>query len=106
MLDGKILEKPKSPQEAFQMLKSLSSSVHFVISGMTLILPKKLGFPLSSIGPLTSTLENGEPHVISFFEKTQVTFDTLSDDMIQAYVETGSPLYVPLQIHNTFPLMV
>lgn len=32
----------------------------------------------------------------TFSEKTAVTFDELSDDLITAYVETGEPMYVGL----------
>jgi predicted house-cleaning NTP pyrophosphatase (Maf/HAM1 superfamily) len=45
----------------------------------------------------TGTTGNNTPHVLSFVEKTEVFFCELTNDMINAYVATGLPMYVPVQ---------
>ena len=70
--DGRVLEKPKSPADAFQMLKSLSAGRHEVITGYCLMAP--LG-----------------PHVIKHVV-TQVYFLELSDTLIQRYIDTKEPM--------------
>ena len=37
VLDGRILEKPKSPEAAVQMLTSLSGRAHHVVTGVALV---------------------------------------------------------------------
>ena len=68
-----VLEKPASPREAHAMLHRLSDSSHTVYTGMALHL-----------------LESGQK--IETGRATEVTFASLSDAEIQAYVETESPL--------------
>ncbi|MBQ3046699.1 MAG: septum formation protein Maf [Clostridia bacterium] len=70
-IDGKILGKPKNKADAFNMLKSLSGKTHQVISGYALI-----GKNFEKVG----------------FDKSLVTFNNLSDKLINEYVESGSPL--------------
>ena len=70
-IDGKILGKPKDKADAFNMLKSLSGKTHQVISGYALI-----GENFEKVG----------------FDKSLVTFNNLSDRLINEYVESGSPL--------------
>lgn len=67
-VDGKILGKPRDKQEAEAMLKMLSGKIHSVFTGVTVISP---------------TGKN------SFFAETKVKFFELSDDEINAYVNTG-----------------
>lgn len=67
---GKILGKPKTEQEAYQMLKMLSDSTHNVITGCTVI-------------------KNGA--VRGFSSKTEVTFYKLSDAEIREYIKSGDP---------------
>jgi septum formation protein len=69
--DGEILGKPKSPEDAVSMLKSLSGRSHLVLTGMTLWTP-----------------EGSRSHC----EKTEVHIRALSDEEIHAYVATGEPL--------------
>lgn len=69
-LDGEILQKPKTAQEAAAMLKRLSGRTHSVITGV-------------------SILENNNVH--QFECETLVTFYELSDDEIEYYVSTDEP---------------
>lgn len=69
-LDGKILGKPRSPEEAFSMLHLLSGRTHSVYTGVTLI--------------------KGEKQK-TFFEETKVTFYELSNEEINEYIKTGEP---------------
>lgn len=71
VLDGKVLGKPRDVQEAKRMLKEMSGKTHTVVSGVTL-----------------STRDRS----ISFSTRTRVTFDSLSDEMIEYYVERYHPL--------------
>lgn len=66
--DGRILGKPKTEAEAYQMLKLLSGRTHSVFTGVTVY-------------------QNGAFHCES--EQTGVTFLDLSDDDINRYIATG-----------------
>ncbi len=67
-LDGKILSKPNSKYQAYDYLEKLSGKRHHVYTGVT-ICYKKI--------------------VKTFYEKTIVEFDTLSQFDIENYIETG-----------------
>ncbi len=71
VLDNSILNKPKSLEEAAQMLSSLSDSTHEVVTGVCL---------------------RDEEEVTSFSETTEVTFKELSAEEINYYVSTYKPL--------------
>jgi septum formation protein len=71
-LQGEILGKPDSPEEAKEMLSKLSGNTHEVYTGFTL---------LSKEGGMYQDVE-----------KTRVTFRELEDWEIDAYVTTGSPM--------------
>ena len=70
-LEGNILGKPKDRAEAYAMLRALSGKTHSVLSGVCLVTPegKRLGV-----------------------EEALVTFRSLSDEEISAYIDTGSPM--------------
>ncbi|MBQ3537205.1 MAG: septum formation inhibitor Maf [Clostridia bacterium] len=68
--DNCVLGKPRSPDEAFTMLRMLSGRTHSVFTGVCIINPDKK---------------------ICFAEKTLVTFTELSDEEINAYIMTGEP---------------
>ena len=70
-LDGVVMGKPKNKDDAFKMLKSLSGNTHNVLSGVTVM--------------------QGEKHV-SKTVVTQVNFRDISDDEINAYIETLEPM--------------
>jgi len=78
--EGKILEKPSSPEHAVEMLSELSGRSHDVFTAVVLFLKNSDG--------------KAEPRIEKFVEKTEVFFSELSQDMIKAYVNTGSPMYV------------
>lgn len=63
-----ILEKPQNREEAFTMLKKLSGTIHSVYTGVAIVTP-----------------ENER----KFCEKTDVLFWELSDEEINAYLDTG-----------------
>lgn len=69
--NGKIIGKPKDKTDAINTLKMLSNNTHEVITGYAII------------------TNNGQyiGHDI-----TEVTFNELSDNLINSYVESGSPL--------------
>ena len=71
IIDGKILGKPHSKEEASKMLHELSGRKHVVISGYTIISKEK---------EVTRTV------------RTYVYFNKLSDELIDAYIATGSPM--------------
>ena len=71
IIDGQILGKPHSKEEAKAMLQKLSGRKHVVISGYTVISKEK---------EVTRTV------------RTYVYFNKLSDELIDAYIATGSPM--------------
>lgn len=70
-IDGKILGKPGSPEEAKEMLESLSGRTHRVYTGVSLV------------------TEKGSEN---FFSCTSVTFRTLTEEEIIEYVRSGEPM--------------
>ena len=66
-LDGKILCKPRSREEAADMLRALSGRTHEVYTGICV---------------------NGRTD----YEKSEVTFAEMSEREIEAYIETGEPM--------------
>ena len=73
VLDGKILGKPSSKGEAISMLSKLGRKTHTVFTGFALI-----------------DVESQKSYVD--YEKTEVTFRGLSNEEIESYVESGSPM--------------
>ncbi len=74
---GRILGKPKNPDDAFAMLKNLSGKTHQVFGGVVVLRS-------DSNGQITYR----DARVI----ETRVTFADLPDAAIAAYVATGDPL--------------
>jgi septum formation protein len=71
-LDGHIFGKPRSSDDARQMLEKLSGRTHSVLTGVALIrLP--------------------DAQRISFVDTTLVTFAALSPEQITSYLATGEP---------------
>lgn len=70
-VDGQVLGKPRSEQEAAEMLTSLSGRTHTVYTGVTVC--------------------RGD-QVLTEHEATAVRFRTLTPDEIAAYVATGEPM--------------
>ena len=75
-INNQILEKPKDPSHAFQMLRSLSGKSHFVHTAVCMYVAGK--------GSATA-----ESEYDSFVETTKVQFIDLKDEDIQSYVDTG-----------------
>lgn len=71
LVDNKILGKPKSLSEAYEMLKLLSGCTHKVITGVCLRTDSKIK---------------------TFSVETDVTFKNLQDDEISYYIDKYSPL--------------
>ena len=71
ILNGELMGKPHSRQEAFDMLSKLSNKKHVVISGYTYI---------SKDREITRTV------------RTYVYFNKLSDELINRYIDSGSPM--------------
>lgn len=74
-LDGKIMGKPADEAEALQMLSLLQGRLHRVYTGVTLIYER-----------------NSKYREKSFFEKTDVSMFTMSQEEIASYVATGEPM--------------
>ena len=72
--EGEILGKPKSKQEAYDMLKKLAGKDHEVYTGVTFVYNEDV---LKS-------------H--TFFECTRVTFYSMTDKEINDYIKTGDPM--------------
>jgi len=70
-IDNKVLGKPETTSEAFNMLKSLAGRSHTVYTGVAI-------------------LHGREKQV--FVDSTKVFFRNLSDNEIQAYIATGEPM--------------
>lgn len=76
VLDGEILGKPKSEEDAFRMLKHLQGREHQVYTGMALLVYD----------------ESGERQVISHAERTEVFVHAMEDEEIRRYIATGEPM--------------
>ena len=70
-LDGKVLGNPHSREEAFNMLRSLSGREHQVYTGVSLV---------------------REGRLVSEHEVSRVFFRELSEEEINAYIDTGEPM--------------
>ena len=78
--EGQILGKPSDEEDAFEMLSSLSGKTHEVYTGVAFVFDRIDGSKAA------------DPVIVSFFDRTEVTFNTLSADEIRAYISTGDPL--------------
>ncbi len=70
VLDGQFLNKPADDADAARMLRALSGRTHQVYTGLCLIRGSE---------------------VQTDYAVTEVTFDTLTDSVLAAYVATGEP---------------
>ena len=71
VFNGEILGKPSSAEDARATLKKLSGKTHFVITGVC--------------------VKNRFNKAVEF-DKTEVKFNILTDEFIDEYVKSGSPL--------------
>ncbi len=72
VLDGRILGKPKTLDEAKRFLRDLSGRTHVVLTGVTLI--------------------DGRGHADTWLAASHVTFKPLTDKIIDEYVRLVNPL--------------
>ena len=78
VLDGKVLDKPKSTDDARRMLRALSDAgTHAVLTGVSLAYGDD---------------KPGAYAMHTFTEVTSVAFRKLTDDEIEEYVATGEPM--------------
>lgn len=70
---GEILNKPDAPEDARRMLRRLSGTSHTVYTGVAL-------------------MQEGTQRETSVVEGTDVVFGSLSDEEIEAYVASRSPM--------------
>lgn len=71
VLNGEILGKPKSKEDAVNMLKKLSGHTHSVITAVTF---------------------NYKGEVYTDHEVTEVSFSEIDEETIRRYAETGEPM--------------
>ena len=71
VIENEIIGKPKDPEDAFKMLKKLSGKTHYVYTAYVIM---KDGNSLINV------------------VESEVTFNELSDELINSYVASGSPL--------------
>ncbi len=71
LLKGEILGKPRSPEEAVDMLSRLSGNMHTVCTAVA--------------------LSNGNGNMVSGYELTRVFFNELKPEQVQEYVASGEP---------------
>lgn len=76
-LDGEIMGKPGSPENAVKILKALQGKNHQVYTGVTFVYQNE---------------ENGAVTAHAFYEKTDVTFYPMTEQEIADYVATGEPM--------------
>ena len=72
VLDDEIIGKPINEDDSKAMLRKLSGKTHTVITGISLVWHEK-------------NIED------TFFEKTKVTFQNLTDEQIQFYIDNYRP---------------
>ena len=75
--DGKILGKPKSHEEAYEMIRRLAGRSHQVYTGVCLV--KK--------GP-----EGEADTVVSFYDETDVNVSPMTEKEIREYAESEEPM--------------
>ncbi len=71
VIDGKIIGKPKSEDEAMEMLRALSGHAHRVLSGLTVATPQR---------------------ALTDYRASEVVFDDLTEEEMAYYVRQFRPL--------------
>lgn len=77
VLDGKIYGKPKDRAEAQTILSELSDRTHQVITGVSF---------------LFKDLESEKSREHLFYDSTEVTFNEITPDLMDAYLATGDSM--------------
>ncbi|MDO4285286.1 MAG: Maf family protein [Eubacteriales bacterium] len=82
--DGQILGKPRDEEEAFAMLSMLQGQTHQVYTGVSLLrIPAKA---------MRNGFSEADAATRSFVACTDVTFDSMTEAEIRAYIATGEPM--------------
>jgi septum formation protein len=76
VLGNKIYGKPKDREDAKKILSELSDNTHYVITGVSFIFRD----------------DNGKVCEHLFYDKTDVTFDMITPDLMETYLDTGDSL--------------
>ncbi len=77
VLDGKIYGKPRDREEARVILSELSDRTHQVVTGVSF---------------LFKDISTGKIKEHRFFDSTEVTFNEITGDLMEAYLATGDSL--------------
>lgn len=77
-INGQVLGKPKSREDAFNMLELLQGKKHQVYTGVTVILKE-------------DNIELDNYKVKTFVEVSEVVVNPMSKDEIDEYIESGEP---------------
>jgi septum formation protein len=77
-INGQVLGKPKSREDAFYMLELLQGKKHQVYTGVTVILKE-------------DNIELNNYKVKTFVEVSEVVVNPMSKDEIDEYIESGEP---------------
>lgn len=82
-IDGRILGKPRTREEAFAMLKSLQGRTHHVYTGVTVIECQDRQFCREC---------ECQERVSAFVEDTLVEVWPMTEEQIWQYIDTGEPM--------------
>lgn len=77
VLNGKVYGKPKDKSEARQILSELSDNTHLVITGVSFLFKD-------------NETQKLKEHL--FYDSTEVTFNEITKDLMDNYIETGDSL--------------
>ena len=75
--DGKILGKPKSHEEAYEMIRSLAGRSHQVYTGVCIVKKGAAG---------------GKDTVVSFYDETDVQVSGMTEAEIREYADSEEPM--------------
>lgn len=73
-LNGKVFEKPRDREEAFNNIKELSGKINYAVTGVTII-------------------DKYTNNTITFSEKVKVFFNQLTDEEINWYIDNEDNVY-------------
>lgn len=85
---GKILGKPRNPEDAFDMLCSLQGHTHLVLTACALIDSTQFHQTQLSLESQNTQTFQAE----TFVHETAVTFGVQSEAWLRSYIQTGSPM--------------
>ncbi|XP_071078733.1 probable bifunctional dTTP/UTP pyrophosphatase/methyltransferase protein [Haliotis cracherodii] len=86
-MDNTIYEKPKSRDDAINMLTGFSGRSHTVYTGMALVSPLQ-----SSVITSGEVTEDGKFRLNLFHEATDVMMTDLTEEVVKMYIDTGEPM--------------